>query len=467
MRLFSPASVLGLVPLALVLSAVAAQAAGPACNPSAYGAVGDGVTDNTAAIQSAIDGCEATYGGGVVRLSAEPGKSIYVTGPLRLENHIRLQLDKGVTLRATADHSKYRGTSLNNPFHTDEALISAYKAVDTGIIGPGTIDGQGGMPAADGGQSWWKLTSNGMSRPWLIEFYDCTGVTVNDITLTNAPMWNLVLRYSRYITVSELTITPDALTANNDGIDVVGSSDATLIFLNIGGSGDSVALKSGPPPGGTTADNGNGADLPQQPTHNIQIVNSRFSNGNGIVVGEAANGVYDVVATNITAINTTHGLQIKADRIAGAQAKGDYNILLRNATLTDVKQPLAIGMDDGSGDDRSESPSTLTSSIHDIFVSGLTATNATSAGSIVGPPGSCVRNVTLDNLRITTSGTGLRLRNMTGTLTNVTISQPSGPPFIIQGNVRVTTAGTTPAILDTPPETVKPTELPCSSNLEN
>ena len=448
--------------LALLLCASVAHAAGPECSPLTYGAVGDGVTDNAAAIQKAIDTCEATYGGGVVRLNAEPGKSTYVTSPIQLANHIKLQLDKGVTLLGTTDHSKYHLPLLNQPFHPNEALVWADKATDVGIIGAGIIDGQGGMPARDGGKSWWELTP----RPWLVEFYQCTGVTVNDVTFTNAPMWNLVLRYSKYITVSELSVTatPDPPAAHTDGIDLIGSSDATLIFLNISSGGDSVALKSG---------NANQADVPQLPTHDIQIVNSRFSNGNGLVIGdEAANGIYNVMANNITATGTAYGLLVSSNRSRGSQAPGIYNIMAQNLTLTNTRQPFVISAYAPAMGGPVEPPydppqpiTAFTPNIHDITILGLTATGAAAESLIVGLPESCIRNVRLGNVSITGRSAGLRLRNMMGAFTNVTSKLlPEDPPFTVQENVTLTTAGTTPAITNTPAPGSGP---PCGRNPEN
>src|SRR5580658_2048606 len=450
------AGAVGLVPLALALTMVTATAQilrGDVCNPLTYGAAGDGVTDNTDAIQSAIDRC-AERGGGTVRLPMINGQGTYLTSPITLTSHVRLLLDKGVTLLASTDHAKYRAAFLNYPYHAHEALVSAYQADDTGVIGPGTIDGQGGAPASDGGPSWWTMTqasgatidgttwyaapyadipvSNGVPRPWLVEFYQCTAVTVNDITLINAPSWNLVLRYSQHITVSELTVTvtPDPSIAHTDGIDLVGSSDATLLFLKTNTGGDAIALKSGLPPNIPIADDPNEAGLPGLPTHDVQIVNSTFANGNGIVIGgETANGVYNVLAHNIVETNTGHGLLLKSSRARGNHGVGIYNIIARDLTLTNVRQPFAISAYDPDAadpiDPSNDPPRAITAftpNIHDITVSGLKATGASSASSIAGLPESCIRNVSLDNVSIATSGAGIQLRNMAGTLTNVTVT---------------------------------------------
>jgi polygalacturonase len=482
----------------LAMRAAAAQVRGDPCSPLTHGAVGDGVTDNTTAIQSAINACSGV-GGGAVRLYVEDGKGTYLTGPISLASHVRLQIDQGATLRGTTDHTRYRFAFLNRPYQANEALVSAYRATDTGIVGPGTIDGQGGSPALDGGPSWWQLThpsgatadgitwyaapyadiptSNGVPRPWLVEFYQCDQVAVNNVTFTNAPMWNLVFRFSNHITVSEYTatVTPEASIPHTDGIDLVGSSDASLLFLNIATGGDGVALKSGLPPDVAITQDPNDAGLPQLPTHDVKIANSTFTNGNGIVVGsEAVNGVYNVVARNVVETNTEHGLLIKASRGRGSQATGVYNIVAENFTLAGVRQPLAITAYDPRGggwvepsNDPPQRITPFTPNVRDITISGLKATDATAESLIVGLPESCIRNVSLSNVNISGRDARFRLRNMTGTFTNVTRAVANDdPPFVVQENVTVKTAGATAAIANTSPSqslTSRPV-LPCGSH---
>ena len=112
----------------------------------------------------------------------------------------------------------------------------------------------------------------------------------------------------------------------------------------------------------------------------------------------------------------------------------------------------------------------LTPNIHDITISGVTATGATAESLIIGLPESCIRNVNLSNVSITGRSAGLRLRNMTGTFTSVTSTLANeAAPFVVQENVTVTTAGMMPAITNTPPvgSLTTPPGLPCGRNPEN
>ena len=148
-----------------------------------YGAVNDGKTDNTTAIQTAIDRC-AARGGGVLPIS---GGGTYVTGPIELRSRVVLRIVAPTVLKNIADHTRYQPAFIGYPFRfandpavtgtgpllpgKPEAMISAFNAEDTGIIGDGTIDGSGAdavaaTPDNPGGLSWWQLAAT--PRPHVI-----------------------------------------------------------------------------------------------------------------------------------------------------------------------------------------------------------------------------------------------------------------------------------------------------------
>jgi polygalacturonase len=199
------------------------------CNPRSYGAVAEGMTDNTAAIPTAIDRCADR--GGIVPIT---GGGTYVTGPIELRSRIFLRIDAPTLLKNTSDHTQYQPAFIGYPFRfandpaligtgpqltgKPEAMISAANVEDSGICGDGTIDGGGNVPAAaatsdnPGALSWWQLaanakslisypgfpdipTSNGLPRPWLAEFYNSKRIRIEGVLLTNSPMWDLALRY--------------------------------------------------------------------------------------------------------------------------------------------------------------------------------------------------------------------------------------------------------------------------------
>jgi len=107
-------------------------------NITNFGAIGDGISTNTSAIQAAINAA-GSKGGGIVEVPA----GVYLSGPFRLTNKINFHIDAGATLLMLPLDKYPGGTS--NP----ETFISGYGLHDVTISGTGTIDGQG--------SPWWPF----------------------------------------------------------------------------------------------------------------------------------------------------------------------------------------------------------------------------------------------------------------------------------------------------------------------
>ncbi len=446
------------VALALLIQAALASsplAQHPAtCNPLTYGAVGDGTTDNTRAIQQAVNAC-AGQGGGIVELARVGARAVYLTGPISLKSDVRLQIDDTVVLQGTNDHSRYVGAYINWVYRPNEALISAEGASDVGILGTGTIDGAGNQPQPAGGPSWWALGAGKPSsiRPWLIEFYRCDHVTIRGVTLRNSPMWHQAIRFSRDVSESAVTISAPAGSPNTDGVDIVGSTNVNLSNLNISVGDDAIAIKSGLP---IDPADPRQRGLPRMASANVRVSNIIAGGGHGISIGsETANGVHDVSIQNVQYDHTAIGFRIKTARDRGSQI---YNISLQDVVMRGVGLPLSINTYYPAGApveppfQAAQPIAATTPHVHDVRIQNFAATGADSQSSIEGLPESCIRHVTLRHVRIQTSSKGMELQHVTGVFSDVTSTPAHGAPFVVQENVSVSTSGSTPAIAATAPQ---------------
>ena len=381
----------GLITLALSAAFFAASATGlraaTSCDPHAYGAKGDGVTKDTAALQAAINAC-ALKGGGTVRLTA----GTYLSAPIVLKSNITLQLDKGATLLGSTDHADYPAkTEFRAPGL--QSLVSATNAENVAITGEGVIDGSG--------ETWWQMAraykdagilGSDHTRPRLVVFDHCRHVRVEGVTIQNSPMWQLVPYYSDDVVIRNIKVLAPAHSPNTDAIDPFSSSHVMIdhVFADVGD--DDIAIKSG-------AINSPG---PDSPSRDITITDCHFLHGHGLSVGsEIAGGAQNIKAERILFEGTDNGIRVKANRDRGNDVG---NLVFRDIEMKDVKNALIISEYYPRilpPEEASAQPITrLTPYFHDITLENVTATGSASAGAIVGLPEAPIPGVVLRNVKI-------------------------------------------------------------------
>src|SRR5471032_1838414 len=288
--------------------------------------------DDTDRIQHAIDHCAP---GQAVRLSAQNDKRSFVSGPLALRNGVSLLIDAATTLYASTNPKLFdRGAgtcgTVDKLGKGCKPFITADKTKGSGILGEGSIDGQGGLVVDGASESWWQLARRAQKEdahqnvPRLIEVTGSQDFTLHKITLRNSPNFHVTLNNVDGFTAWGMRIDTPATARNTDGIDPISSRNITIAYSHIRTGDDNVAIKAG--------NNG--------PTENISILHNHFYSGHGMSIGSETNGgVRRVLVDDLSMDGTTSGLRIKSDVSRGGVVD---QVSYRNVCLRDVKAPIDI-----------------------------------------------------------------------------------------------------------------------------
>ena len=306
-----------------------------------FGAVGDGVTDDTSAVQTAIN-CLPRG----ARLVFDEGT--YLCAPLCLKSHITLDLYEGATILGSADKSRYPvipgeipdlngadtvhfGTWEGNAVSMHQALIFAEYAEDITIVGLGRIDGN-----AEAAGWWIDVKSYPIGRPRLLFFNRCDGIRVHGVTAANSASWQLHPYFSHNVDFIDLEIHAPKDSPNTDAIDPEACDVVNIIGCRFSVGDDCIAIKSG------KIDIGRRFKQSAN-RHTIRNCLMQFGHGAVTLGSEMAGGVTNLTVNRCVFRQTDRGLRIKTRRGRGKDAIID-GVVFENIKMEGVITPIVINM---------------------------------------------------------------------------------------------------------------------------
>ena len=387
----------------LTAQPVPATAANPAAyNVREFGAVGDGKTLDSPAINKAIEVC-AQKGGGTVYVP--PGT--YLSGSIHLKSNIHLYLDAGATILGAPQEMNaydppepFEGIAYQDGGHTyfHNSLIWGEDLVDVSITGRGMING-GGLTRQDkpvgGGSIGLGDKAIALKR--------CRSVLIRDITIFHGGHFAIIATGCHNMDIDNVTID-----TNRDGINLDACTNVTVANSRINAPfDDALCPKSSFALGKPVI------------TENITIANcqvsgfeegtlldgtmkpSRVKNGR-IKFGTESNGGFrNIVISNVT-FRECRGLAL--EMVDGGIME---NISISNITMMEVDDyPIYITLGR-----RNRGPDSLTmGTVRNIFISNVIATgiDTMSGVHITGLPGFPVENVRLQNIWLFYKGGGTK-----------------------------------------------------------
>ncbi|MBK7257769.1 MAG: glycoside hydrolase [Ignavibacteriae bacterium] len=368
-------------------------AAGASYDVRDFGARGDGVTNDRAAIQRAVDSCGRT--GGTVAFP--PGR--YLTGSIDLVSNVELRLEHGAVILGSTRIDDYVAHTPAQASYNDlflrYSLFYAEGKTNIAISGSGTIDGQGGA---------FTVTTRAkparyMNRPYVLRFVGCKDVTVTGVTLQNSAMWMQHYFACEGVVIRGIRVWNHA-NQNNDMMDIDGCRNVIIADCIGDTEDDAITLKSTSP----------------HVTENVTITNCVVSSHcNAIKTGtESTGGFRNITITNIVvkpSANTKaivgHPAGISGITLATVDGGVLERVSVSDCVIDGPKVPIFIRLGARGRKYAADAPAPGVGTVRDIVVRNITATAGGPIGcSVSGIPGHRVTSVHLSNIVIGFPGGG-------------------------------------------------------------
>jgi exo-poly-alpha-galacturonosidase len=421
-----------------------------------YGAVGDGKTVNTEAIQDAIDAC--TLGGGGVVIVPE---GTFLSGAVFIKPGVNLHIAAGGILKGTTNMADYR--LVQTRWEGEEriwisALVNAFGVEGFTLSGDGTIDGSGdvwhrrrfapnaepsfeptnigpvregppslgpagGLDAASDSPAYNLVETElpGYARPRLIAIQNCDNAEVRDLNIRNQSSWGLFVLYSRNVTIENLDIHAVHYIPSSDGIDIDSCDGVEIRNVDIDVNDDCIAIKSGKDEDGRRV---------SRPAENILVKDSVFRYGHGGVSmgSEMSGGIRNVtIQDSVMMEDNWAPIRFKSQPSRSGVVE---NITYKNIELQNTRKAFEFNMAWRMVNPRPPAnPLPVVRNVRIVNVTGTTA----NVGDMTGLDDSPITNVVFEKCTINATESGLVLRNVKDIdLFGLTIHVPEGVEAVVR-----------------------------------
>jgi hypothetical protein len=314
-------SAVGVAAMAVLPGAATAQpppaVVGAIYDVKQFGAKGDGVTLDTAALQTAIDQCNKD-GGGTVLIP----RGTFVCGTLQLKSNVTLHVAVGGKILGSPDISHYHAGNNIPRSNGNMVLLSAADAENVTLEGRGTIDGNGAKfftgkgdntgPGQDSSQGYFN-------RPHLLIFSRVRNLLVRDVFLTASAYHCCRILNCRYVRLDGVRI-HNRVNKNNDGFHFNNSEYVHVVNCDVACQDDACALFGS--------------------NKFVTVTNCTFSTRWSIF--RFGGGNPEQIAISNCLIYDTFGCPIKMRFGRGSRAE---NISFSNLVFRNVTGPISIGRD--------------------------------------------------------------------------------------------------------------------------
>ena len=369
-----------------------------------FGAVGDGKTLNTQAIQTAIYSAPENS---VIEIP----EGDYLTGPVLLKSSITINIAKNARLTALKEREKYPilpksisrsdktvylGSWEGEPDACFASLFTGVNVTNINITGEGTINGNADY------ETWWKnpKIKRISWRPRMIFLTECSNINIVGINIENSPSWTVHPIFSTNLGFFDLKIRNPKDSPNTDGIDPESCKNVDIIGVKFSVGDDCIAIKSG------KGKIGREIGIPSK-NINIENCHMEFGHGGVVIGSEMSGGIKGVHIKNCLFENTDRGLRIKTRRGRGGEISGIYaeNIIMNKVLTPFVINEFYYCDSDGRTEyvwsKEKMEITEETPYIKNIAFKNITCKNSeVCAGFMYGLPERKIEKVTLENIII-------------------------------------------------------------------